>query len=482
MRRALLLLPLLAVIGLLQRPSHAQVSYRIESLVRGGKTVEGAPLEDRARQIDLGWLNDRGVVTFLWFGSKEASQWLLSSDHGKLGIVARLGDKIGNVTVQGLSESRVTNEGRVLFRARGQGRELLAQVDADGKTPALVVGPHELSIDWSTLSMSQTGKVAFSVGLQSTGPYSPVDAFRSYIWDTSTKKLVHLDSPGEPAFGDVPFAREIYGNVALAGASIDNNDEVAFDTTVRIPSGYDSGAVLFRDRDARLYPVAFTLQDLPDGRKVISAGIPRLTDSGRVVFLMGSFTPGSSGGSSWDICSWEKGSRDPMLVAPVSTRPDGYLFIRDLWVNNQNQKVLFDSPSDLNLFTDRLYLGEKGKVTPLLVPGKPSPGDPGSKVLNVNTVTDANNRGERLIVVTVQNGPFLRRLYRMDADGSLWKVLEEGANVGLGSIVRLHSPEGLNYPRSGPVINNLGQIALGADVSTSNGTRSYVLLLTPEGG
>jgi hypothetical protein len=475
MRRALLLLPLLAVIGLLQRPSHAQVSYRIESLVRGGKTVEGAPLEDRARQIDLGWLNDRGVVTFLWFGSKEASS-----------VAPIVGSR------QAGYRSPTWRQDRKRYcpgALRESGHQRRAGAVSCAWSGSGTVGSggrrwedHELSIDWSTLSMSQTGKVAFSVGLQSTGPYSPVDAFRSYIWDTSTKKLVHLDSPGEPAFGDVPFAREIYGNVALAGASIDNNDEVAFDTTVRIPSGYDSGAVLFRDRDARLYPVAFTLQDLPDGRKVISAGIPRLTDSGRVVFLMGSFTPGSSGGSSWDICSWEKGSRDPMLVAPVSTRPDGYLFIRDLWVNNQNQKVLFDSPSDLNLFTDRLYLGEKGKVTPLLVPGKPSPGDPGSKVLNVNTVTDANNRGERLIVVTVQNGPFLRRLYRMDADGSLWKVLEEGANVGLGSIVRLHSPEGLNYPRSGPVINNLGQIALGADVSTSNGTRSYVLLLTPEGG
>jgi hypothetical protein len=467
------------------------LSYHVQSVAKNGDRVnEGSPDAFRIFDPRCRGLGTDGQVSLSAVNYDIArGDLLILSDSGKLKLIAKPGDRVGNVSVSPLLEQVAgpNDQGQVTF-STGEGwgarKNQLFQW-SDGKLIAIVAAGKDVPGKRAgegarivSLTMNQRGDIAFAAGPSNeavTGTSTDI-----YRWDYQKQQVIPIAVEGMPAADDWTFRSHWFylysSDFPTAKSVINIANEIAFVASgSRRGDGYFSSGLFFLNRYGRIQPVALSGQDIPSVGKIYEACCPSINDSGVVSFLA------SYGGNFYQSAFiWENDKIIPVALAGENLHGAGKLgSVGAVWTNNRNRNVLVEARLEYLLgpsFAPRaLYLFAHGQLNPVAVPGQDMPGGGklgshgiGYYANNSPAVSEANSADQHVFIADLQDGT--DAVYQVDVDGKLSLVLREGMTTDVGTI------GAIRWWDTQALINNRGQVALTVDV---DGQGSMVVLLTP---
>jgi hypothetical protein len=402
------------------------------------------------------------------------AQGAARAQNYKIQPIAKFGDKVGSLTIKtdesDFEVGSLNDAGQLVFVTESEaGGEMLVQYSDGQLTPIAFAGGDYPGGKWpdglgfvSPVEMNQAGNVAFPAVVGTT----PVGTF---LWDFKAKQLKTVAAAGLPAVNNLTFES------AGEGASINNNNEVAFGAQVKNAAGQAQSGIFFLGQDGKLLPVALPDQDL-FGSKVNRARLPSLNDAGLIAFQARRAADGFD-----SAYLWEQGNITQLVQLGQDT-PDGQkvALVFGLQLNSTNRNVVVGvRQNDKDTGPWALYMLADGKLTSVAVPGQDMPG--GGKLKSVGggdnnrsleVVRSGNALGQLAVLATLDDDT--TALYLMGADGKLSLVLKQGADTSVGKIANIGAGTQSSFGLS---LNNKGQIAV--TVLPENGDDTIVLL-TPQ--
>ncbi len=397
----------------------------------------------------------------------------LAGPPAKIRVVARLGEKVGNLEIDDHFDiGSLNDQGQLLFvTGNADGDERLLQYAGGVLTPIAVAGETAPDGTWGAsngieapVSMNQLGNAVFATDVVTRSDTE----VRTFLWEFQSRHLTLLTRPGMMVPGNRVL---ITGGSATPAINIRN--EVALVAAVKNAAGDTEDGIFFRGSDGTLRTVALPDQPFPDGRPIGSASEPTINDAGRVGFLARRQGDGASQESAY---IWENDNLTAVAVVGQTT-PDGAR-IANVWgclVNNANRNAVVAVRQGDNKGPDCLYLWSNGRLLPVAVPGKPLPGGGEFKTLQSDRdgIGFANQAGQHPLLATLADNS--TAAYRMETDGSLTLLLKSGTPTTLGTITHVGVPIPTKEPQGvGVALNTDGQLAVTARFN--NGPTSLVLM------
>jgi hypothetical protein len=398
----------------------------------------------------------------------------------KIQPILKLGDTVGGVQIKFPGDFEVgglDDNGQIAFVTENKaGGETLIQYSAGTLTPIVVGGRDAPGGKWATanvgvdapVSMNQLGNIVFATGVAAGGQAN----VGTYLWDANARKVTPVAVKGMPAVNNLTF--EAGGGFTPA---INNRGEIALVATVNNAAGKAQQGLFFLGTDGRLQPVSLPDEALPGGGQVASAWLPSINDAGVIAFLVlpqgqGAGMPGQGKGH-FSGYVWEQGTVTPVAVIGMEAPGGGKItdVLRAL-ANNKNRNVLVEAR--VSNGAAAVYRFAEGKLSPVAVPGQEMPGGGKLKTLfstgNPFGVSDANAAGQHAFLAVLEDGS--TAAYLMAVDGKLSLILKSGTTTDLGTITNVgHGADSI-----GVGLNSRGQVALTVKVSGSPDT---LVLLTP---
>jgi hypothetical protein len=422
----------------------------------------------------IGWQATRGCAGALALALLAPAAARAETTY-KIQPIAKLGDKAGDVTLRSsgaLEVGTLNDRGQLTFVAgNAAGGSVLVQY-ADGKlTPIVVAGQPAPSGQWSATgpittidaparrnagAMNQLGQTVFATDVVSDSTTTT----GTFLWDLQAQKVTAVALKGMPATGSLTFEQG-----GFFGSVINNFGDIAFPAVVKNAAGQPAVGVFFRSHDGKLSAVALPDQVLPDGRKIVNAGVPDLNDSGSVAFLVQG--AGESGLSAY---LWQAGTITPVAVVGGDAPGGGkFAAITGVWLNNPSSSVLLTARLQSNS-PGGFYRLDGGKLTPVLLPGQEMPD--GGKLVGITSVSASNDDGQNAFLAVLENAT---AAYLLDANGKVTPILKSGTTTDLGTVTSV-GPAGTQPASFGIGLNNRGQVALPLKIA---GMPAMVALLTP---
>jgi hypothetical protein len=379
-------------------------------------------------------------------------------------VIAREGDAFGDRTfADGFHVGQLNDNGQIglVVGNSDQNDGALVQYSGGRFIPVAVAGgpapngqtwPADLGF-WVPISMNESGNIAFAVGMEGD----------VYFWDSKAQTVIPIALPGMAAANSLTFA----AGGDHGGATINNQDEIAFVGFVKKSGQLHSGAFVRRP-DGQIQAIALPGDSLP-GRagKLVETGGVTINDNGLVSLA----AVGTQGGPM-KIYLWENGVT--RVVAEAGTVLPGfgkYFGGIHFGVNNQGS-VLIDavvkdnSPFGMSLWKD-------GQFTTVLLPDQPLPGGGNYDGDPFPGWGPPNDAGQYPFILPLkENGESHAGAYLVGEDGKVTLIVKDGMTTDLRTITHL----GGNHS-GGIALNSKGQVALTAQID--NGPDA-LLLLTPK--
>jgi hypothetical protein len=331
----------------------------------------------------------------------------------------------------------------------------VSKIAEAGKAPPGATWPKGVRFD-GPIGMNAAGCIVFS----STVRVGETNTTGTFLWDYPGRQLITVALTGMTVADNVALSAG--GNPASA---INNLDQIALAARVLNAAKASRPAIVFRDKQGKLTPVALPDSDLPGGARLDQATTATINDAGVVGFLARRV-----GDTVESAYVWSQGQITPVAVIN-SDVPGGRKLARatGVWVNNGNDSVLVAGRLDnASTGSDALFRFANGQLAPLVIAGGSTPD--GGKVKAIEAVSAPNPAGQHAILMLLEDGA--RAVYHLGVDGALAPVIKTGTTVEAGAVTHL----GRDALSTGLALNGNGQVALGLRI---NAGIPVLALLTP---
>jgi hypothetical protein len=400
----------------------------------------------------------------------------------KIQPIVAIGDTIAGVRISGgLGACALGDTGDLLFIANpSSGGEALFYA-ANGTFIPIALGGQDApggkwpkGLDLRPAAMNSRGTAVFAGGVTMGG----VTGWGIFRWDRTTQQVTPVALPGTPAVNGLTF---LTGPIPDYPA-INNRDEIAFSLFVQDAAGKAQQAAFFVGADGKLLPIVLPDQTLPDGKRMLRAGIDvSVNDPGMAAFRVRreGDAPDDTSAYLWDL----SGSLTSIAVVGEAAPGGGTIArVSVVYLNNKDRSALVVASTSTQPKQRGLYRFTEGRLTPLLVPGEEMPG--GGKLKTIpqgataagvwTKISRANEAGQHVFIAELEGGE--QGLYRLEPStretggAQLSLILKSGTVTEWGTI-------GLfPVPQNGVGLNNRGQVALSVHFV---GGRDRMVLLTP---